>query len=437
MDSKKTTLPEGAAQQFAGALATVAATAGVGVWQWDLPAGILVFSPAFATILGYAPEELGHDSDIRFERVAEEDKVPYMAQVEACAVGEQDSYTVECRLAKKDGSTVWIKDRCAVTGRDKAGKPVQLTGVIRDITAEKREEAAQKAEARHRAFVRHLVGLAGWEWDIQNDHLTLHDDYQALLGIAPQQLSGPLAGLAGVMPKQDLEELKKRLRAYISQKEGDFTHELRVLHKDGHEIWLRGFGSMVAWDAAGRPTKMRGGVINIDKEVCQEKQLLAAIAKLEMQNEWLSSMVLDTAQSLEHGRRTNLALFEGTPLPVVVFSPHFRPIDCNPAAVRFFGFSGREAMLEGLQELLQKSTPHPRPGGRKARTLDEWLEQALHSGTAEYDTGLCLGTRLVQARVTLKRIPYGDGHAIAGYLQDLTEWQAAHSENYPLPAAVP
>jgi len=121
---------------------------GVGVDLVDPDGKFLQVNQALCEMLGYSDEELKnltvmevtHPDDLEISR----------SKLQAVIAGEMNSYRIEKRYIRKDGSVVWA-DLSVSAIRDTAGEHFATVGVMADITDRKKLEAqllqAQKMEA--------------------------------------------------------------------------------------------------------------------------------------------------------------------------------------------------------------------------------------------------------------------------------------------------
>ncbi len=113
---------------------------GDGLWDWNVPASTVFFSPRWKAMLGFADDEIGDRLDEWSKRVHPDDLARVMAEVQAHLAGTTPLYASEHRVSCKDGSWKWIIDRGMVVSRDAAGKPLRMIGTHKDITARKQAE---------------------------------------------------------------------------------------------------------------------------------------------------------------------------------------------------------------------------------------------------------------------------------------------------------
>lgn len=410
-------------------VAKVISSAGIGLWEWDLATGYLTFNDEFEEMLGYSKGELPHRADIRFERVHSESLAEYDSLLSECIEGIKDGYVYECRLVRKDESVIWVQDRCTVTKYNDKGMPSVLTGMMSDITTIKLETEALRAEAAFRGFVSSLAGLAGWEWNLKTGGLSVNDDYLTLLGWTRSDIVDAQESMGLLIHPDDVIRMERELGEYVGDGgEGSYTLEIRALHRDGREIWVRCIVSIVERSSEGSPVLLRGGVMNIDNEFRQAKQLRDAMNEIEDMNAHLEEQVAEAIENLEQARRTTTAMFDANPHVNLLFSKNFDILDWNPAALRYFGFVSGEELQEGFTKLIADSIPEFQPDGRKSDTLLDRLEQAVAAGSIEFETEIVLRGNTIPVGASFKRIPYGDDYAIVAYLIDLTAIREANKE---------
>ncbi len=94
-------------------------------------------SPAIERVLGYAPAAFGDDPDL-FRRLVHPDD---RALLDPDAGAWREGRPVMVRMRHADGRWIWLEQR-GTPVLDAAGRPVALEGVARDVTEQRRVEAA-------------------------------------------------------------------------------------------------------------------------------------------------------------------------------------------------------------------------------------------------------------------------------------------------------
>ncbi len=130
----------------------------VGLWDWNVETGQLIWSDEHFRMEGYEPGEIVPTFEIWAERVHPDDR-PAAEEKVAAAMASGDDYVNEYRVNHPGGEVRWLSAR----GRflyDEKGQPVRMLGAMVDTTQRRREEEWQKllvAELQHR--VRNLIGM--------------------------------------------------------------------------------------------------------------------------------------------------------------------------------------------------------------------------------------------------------------------------------------
>lgn len=122
--------------------------AGFGVWDLDVPRGLVHYSPQWKALLGYAQDE-GPDTTATWRSRVHPDDLPYMLEALTRHLqGEDASYETEFRLKAVDGSYRWVLSRGRVVARDADGRPLRAVGTLVDLT-DRRQAELMRAERDH------------------------------------------------------------------------------------------------------------------------------------------------------------------------------------------------------------------------------------------------------------------------------------------------
>jgi diguanylate cyclase (GGDEF)-like protein/PAS domain S-box-containing protein len=104
-----------------------------GLWDWNLVADIIYFSPRWKATLGYQDHEIGSSPDEWFGRIHESDRDLVKRRIADHQNGSLPHFESEIRMLHKDGTYRWMLSR-GVMVRDESGKPLRMAGSQTDIT---------------------------------------------------------------------------------------------------------------------------------------------------------------------------------------------------------------------------------------------------------------------------------------------------------------
>lgn len=135
---------------------------GLGVWDWNIITGYVLYTDRIQLMLGYEPGEWPQHVDSWASRVHPEDLPAVMAAMNQCLSGATPDYICEHRLRCKDGSWKWVQDVGRIVARTKDGKPERMIGTQMDIHMRKQSEEAARRRADLlngiRAAQEHFIG---------------------------------------------------------------------------------------------------------------------------------------------------------------------------------------------------------------------------------------------------------------------------------------
>ena len=136
--------------------------ADLGMWDWDIPSGYMVFNERWAQMLGYRLVEITPHISSWEKLVHPEDRRKVIELMNAHLEGRTSSYEAEYRLQHKSGAWVWVLDRGKVIRRGQDGTPLRACGTQLDLTERKRyEEQIEEQQRKLEEANAKLEALAG------------------------------------------------------------------------------------------------------------------------------------------------------------------------------------------------------------------------------------------------------------------------------------
>ncbi len=104
-----------------------------GLWDWNLSANVVHFSPRWKAMLGYQEAQVGDRPEEWLERIHDADRERVKQEIAAHQKGLTPHFESEHRVLHKDGSFRWMLSR-GVAVHDTSGNPLRMAGSQTDIT---------------------------------------------------------------------------------------------------------------------------------------------------------------------------------------------------------------------------------------------------------------------------------------------------------------
>lgn len=225
-------------------------------------------SPRIVELLGYTSEEWHTDPDLWITRIHPDDRQAVLAAtLRSEATGQP--FALEYRSLHRDGHIVWLQDEAVLARRGPDGRPELFQGFVLDITARKGAEAkAQATELRYRDLAEQVPGII-YVCEIRPDGPGFDITYvspqiRAILGLEPDAWRTEEDWLASIVP-QDRDPVIAMV-AQLETSAEPWVAEYRMLHADGHHVWVRDRGRVLERDPFGRPRVLQGLAVDIMDE---------------------------------------------------------------------------------------------------------------------------------------------------------------------------
>jgi diguanylate cyclase (GGDEF)-like protein/PAS domain S-box-containing protein len=104
-----------------------------GLWDWNLSANVVHFSPRWKAMLGYEEGEMGDKPEEWFDRIHDADRDRVKEEIAAHQKGLTTHFESEHRVLHKEGSFRWMLSR-GVAVHDASGNVLRMAGSQTDIT---------------------------------------------------------------------------------------------------------------------------------------------------------------------------------------------------------------------------------------------------------------------------------------------------------------
>lgn len=209
----------------------------------------------FCIILNYSHAEL---ITLAFPDITHPDDLQVdVDQLNRLLAGKDNTYSVEKRYIRKNGTIVWINLTVALV-RDHAGEPDYFIAVIKDISDRK---AVQ--ERLRLALMAANQGI--YDLNLKTDRVTVEPEYALMLGYEPSIFSETVASWRERVHAEDRAAVATAYRAYAQGETQQYRSEFRLRTRQGTWKWILSIGKFVEWDATGRPVRLLGTHTDIDE----------------------------------------------------------------------------------------------------------------------------------------------------------------------------
>lgn len=148
---------------------------GIGVWEWNVQTGAVIYDQSWLAILGYQEGDLTPDLSEWESRLHPEDREAVMKQVDLFLSQKMEVYQTDHRLLAKDGTWRWVRDTGRMVTFDETGRPLIAMGTHSDITTLKHLEDQYRYQLGQQALMTRVATLLNYSDDFRaavNEALT-------------------------------------------------------------------------------------------------------------------------------------------------------------------------------------------------------------------------------------------------------------------------
>lgn len=127
----------------------------IGTWDWNIQTGKLICSEHIDTLFGFPETKQENTYKNFFNNIHPDDQQQVSDAIEAC-LQQGVKFNIEFRCVWPDGSVRWLLERGDVV-RDRNGAPLNMLGVVQDITKRKLAELQSLEQQSRLVIFKHII----------------------------------------------------------------------------------------------------------------------------------------------------------------------------------------------------------------------------------------------------------------------------------------
>ena len=244
----------------------------VGGWEVDLIRGTVWWSRVTREIHEVSDDFVPDiETGINFYREGESrDRITEAVET---GISRGKGWDLELQIVTMSGKIRWVRAVGDVEF-NAADKPIRLFGAFQDIDDRKRAEVALFEERERLQNIINGTRAATWEWNVQTGETVFNERWAEMLGFELAELEPTSidAWLQMTHPEDSLSS-NSALNRHFSGEEEYFDFEGRMVHRDGHQVWVHDRGRVVTWTDDGKPLMMSGTRSEITSRKMVEQEL--------------------------------------------------------------------------------------------------------------------------------------------------------------------
>lgn len=244
--------------------------ADLGLWDWNIISGEVVYNQRWAEMLGYTLTEIKPNFS-SWERLLHPDDMPeVMKSLNAHLDGETPIFETEHRLLAKNGTWKWILARGKVMEWGNDGNPTRATGTHLDITERKQaEQGLRESEEKNKALINGMRDTV-MVIDFDGNFVDMNIAAVEILGYSREELLS--MGPADIDSTLDAGAIKNLIKEIST----DMLQVFETIHttKNGKSIPVEIHSSIVRYQG-------KAAILSIGRDLTDRKQAEEERLKLE------------------------------------------------------------------------------------------------------------------------------------------------------------
>jgi PAS domain S-box-containing protein len=272
------------------------------------------------------------------------------------------------------------------------------TGRQRAIAAAAEMNKELTAERQRLSDIIEGTNAGAWEWNVQTGETIFNEHWANIIGYKLSELEPvSIETWNKFLHPDDVGRSEELLKKNFSGELSYYECEARMLHKDGHWVWVLDRGKVKTWTPDGKPLLMYGTHQDITEQKVAAQQVDDSAARI---NAILNTVVDGIITINEYGIVETI----------------------NPATERIFGYSAAEMVGHNIKMLMPK--PHH-------SQHDGYLEnynttgEARVIGIGQVTEGQRKDGSVFPLEMTVSKMQLGEKRLFTGIVRDITDRKLA------------
>lgn len=230
---------------------------------------LLYASRGLEEIYELKAEELHEDPEAIFARIDPHDYEMVMRTIYE-SFEKLSIWECEYRVLLPEKGKRWISGSSCPEKQDDGS--VIWNGFIRDISKTKENEKRLRQQKEQLDLILSATNDGLWDWNLEDDTVFLSPRWKEMLGYEDGELKNDFSTFMNLLHPKEKQNIMTNINQYLRGDAENFSHELRMLHKDGSIVWVHTQG-VALWNEKGKAYRFVGSHTDITHKKEIEERL--------------------------------------------------------------------------------------------------------------------------------------------------------------------
>lgn len=177
--------------------------------------------------------------------------------------GINTQFEQSCRILNKNGSYSWFNLFFKIIKNNKSIQTIIYVINYSDILKQKNSLEAQIKRYKNLLLACNIIT---YEINLETDMISFSENISDILGLDTKDkvASMHILSFKQLIHQKDYKKLDYSIGEHANYKKDIFKEEIRLIGKDGREIWVLFIGKIISRDKQKNPALIYGGLIDID-----------------------------------------------------------------------------------------------------------------------------------------------------------------------------